>query len=737
MDLLPPIAAGRLEKHSVAELVASAFIANATGTLVVEQGPVESRLFLRYGQPCGVQLPSGEISLGEVLSEQGLVDAGAWQRAMQTARKTGTTPGEVLVQEGVLTRQRLERALATQQLRHLLTLCLVREGRYELRGWERPPPWTERISLDPLRLLMDVFHLEAMADRRQALFDLVGHRRLRRAPDFDSQVGRLGLQPLERRALGTTSVPRRLDEIGSGLFDPDEARLLGCAALLLGLLEIDEGEARYPPSRHEPVDASHFLTPEPFDAPPVPTPASAPVSPPARPPMEAVVLDVGLELDFPDVDEDDAPLELDLDRAPVSFDEQLVTSFDDSPIEAIDPFASIVAERPRGPGPAVILETPPKQPAREVTSPLSTTAAEDLFAGLDDLVADLDSEPVTGPITLADQPTPAAGDELALAAAMEALAAEEIALETDGSFDLPEMTPSGRSQPVGTSSSGSDSRADARKRLLQRAFRNVGGEAFRRVTGPITTSPTPPPVSAAPQGKVDPAFEREVKAMLELRRADHFKRLSLGRDAGTQEIKTAFLQLAKRFHPDSLSATGQVHMLPEVREVFAMVKDSYDALLDSAARMRYLAELDAKEGADKKAERDPEAASKAFAIAQRYINRQDFGRAEPELSRAVALDPQSLYLAELAWAFYKTRKDAALEEIRLLVKRSLELRPVHDRACVVAAYIARVDGEHERCENLFRQALQLNPANVEALREIQLIEGRKKKSGLLGRLRGR
>lgn len=776
MELLPPIAAGRLEKHSVAELVASAFVANATGTVVVEQGPVESRLFVRYGQPCGVQLSSGEVSLGEVLVEQGEVDASAWQRAEQAARAARSTAGEVLVAEGALTRQRLERGLATQQLRNLFLLCMTREGRYELRGWERPPPWTERVSLDPLRLLMDVFHADAMADRRDALLDLVGDRRLRRAPDFDSQVSRLALQPLERRALGTLTVPRRLDEIGGGLFDPEEARLLGCASLLLGLLEVEEAELRHAPRRNEAVDASAFLRPE--------TAATVTIPRPSRPPAPAVTIDRplvkpaqadaptpsmtidrpmvrpalfdvppepapaavsfanGLELDLGDGD--DEPLELDLDFVPGSQPAPPVTAKPAArppPVEAYNPFAAPRQSSGRPPpGPAVILDSALDQIVRDSTPPRSavtSTTGEDLFAGLDDLVADLASEPTTGPISLMDEPTPAAGDDLALAAAMESLAAEEMALDDDSPFDVSSEPVVERSQPV-ERSPGPGGRSDARKRLLQRAFRNVGGEAFRRVTGPIATSPsTPAPAPTAPLGKPDPAFEREVNELLTLRREDHFKRLGVAREASTQEIKTAFLQLAKRFHPDSLGATGQLQMLPQVREVFAMVKDSYDALLDSAARMRYLAELDAKEGAHKRAERDPEGARKAFATAQRYINRMDFVRAEPELSRAVALDPQSLYLAELAWAFYKTRKDSALEEIRQLVQRSLELRPVHDRACVVAAYIARVDGDDQRSENLFRQALQLNPANVEASREILLIEGRRKKAGLFDRLRGK
>src|SRR3954452_18946270 len=97
VDLLPPIAAGDLGRHSVAEVLAAAFRANATGTLAIEQGVGESRLFLRYGQPCGALLHTGFRSFGSFLVDRGIIDAADLQASAEAAAASGRRQGDELV----------------------------------------------------------------------------------------------------------------------------------------------------------------------------------------------------------------------------------------------------------------------------------------------------------------------------------------------------------------------------------------------------------------------------------------------------------------------------------------------------------------------------------------------------------------------------------------------------------------------------------------------------------------
>lgn len=708
MELLPPIAAGRLEDCSIAELVASAFQANVTGTLVVEEGRTETRLYLRYGAPCGVERPGADDAVVEVLVEEGILPRLEAERTGQQARARFERHVDALVRDGLLPPAEVERVVALSEWRKLLALTALRVGRYELRGWERPPSWTEGVALDAFRFLVVAFQTETLADRSDALARQVGDASIAPGPDFDFLQGRVGIEPHERK---------RLQSLRSLAGTSGQERALALSALCLGLLEVRNGEET---GGGDYLDASFFLTPVPSDSGPF------------------------FDADAVPFDDEAESLELDIDvgdftRAPqndFALDDFELGDFD-APVETQTP----VDSTRRG-------------------------AEGDLFSDIGDLVADLDEELRTGPISIDVGPVGAGGgDVLALAFAREVEAAEEglwedeVTSQTDVHGDdmalemaLESSTEelSGRveiSSPVEVTrppdesasphvreptSPVDSSREDVRKRLLQRAFRSLGGQAFRRDQH---VPPPPPPSPASPRPpptpRADPAFERELRARLALQNEDHFKRLGVARTAGDKEVKGAFLALAKRFHPDKLPS-GAESLQTLVRDVFGMIKDSYDVLSDPGLRARYLAALAPDE--PKGVTHDPKLALAAFQRAKTILARQDLASAEPELARAVALDPQSEYLAELAWTLYsnKLRRDAAHDDIRDLVKRALEAKPLHDRALVVAAFVARVDGQADASEKFFRRALALNPANAVAQSEVRLLESRKKR-GFFGR----
>lgn len=779
MDLLPSIADGNLESHSVAELVACAFVSNATGTLVVEQGRTDSRLFLRHGKPCGAQLSTGESSLSDVLIQAGAVDAQTLERTRVLAQSKRVAHGEVLVDEGVLTREQLDHFMMTLQWQHVFSLSLERQGRYELRGWERPPPWSERVALDPLRLLVEVFRTDGLSDRMNAIIERVGDRRVRRSGEFDDLARRLALEEVEAQALRSAGDWMPLDQFGERLSSIDEARNLGIASLLLGLLEVEQTN-----SSTQSVTGSPWLRPSPEDAvgdQSATGPAkSVTASSLLRPDMSADDELDGFDFDVDGFESDsdaggfdfdvDAPLELDdTNRGWSSTNVDPFALGSESTLQESAPHAQPHSE----PTPDVrsglsmqessllladaALDAGLEQIARESTSPPSAPppplADDDLFSGVEDLVGPLETSESTGPIQLEDSPTVNIRlDDLALTFAQEMMAAEAGTLDADESFlpidtsaddvslnaawEVSEEERSGRSEisePVNLDHTPSQTQArpDARKRLLQRAFRNVGGDTFRRVTQPISISPgpsaTPAPLPAGVE--LDVELAREVRQRLAGRKEDHFKRLGVARDATTAQIKEAFHVLAKRFHPDTLSASGQLALQPEVEKIFLLVKESYDALVDPATRARYLMELDASAApASRNVSRhDPAAAASAFGDVKKLLARKSLVAAADLLVRVVELDQKSEYLAELAWTLYGIRKQLD-EEIRSLASRARARPPkeIHDHAFVVAAYIARIDGDDASCEKYFRDALKANPNNPTATNEIRLIDSRKK-----------
>eukprot|EP01033_Poteriospumella_lacustris_P005440 gene5440-3879_t len=66
--------------------------------------------------------------------------------------------------------------------------------------------------------------------------------------------------------------------------------------------------------------------------------------------------------------------------------------------------------------------------------------------------------------------------------------------------------------------------------------------------------------------------------------ADHFQVLGVSRTCNDDEVKKAYLKLAKEWHPD-------VNKAPEASDKFKVISDAYDNLKDEVRRSHYRAEL--------------------------------------------------------------------------------------------------------------------------------------------------
>ena len=86
-------------------------------------------------------------------------------------------------------------------------------------------------------------------------------------------------------------------------------------------------------------------------------------------------------------------------------------------------------------------------------------------------------------------------------------------------------------------------------------------------------------------------------------------------------------------------------------------------------------------------------------------------------------------LAAQAWSIYMdpTRKPEG-PAARQMMQKALTIDPNSDRAHYQLGVIGRVEGDMERAEKHFREAVRANPKHLEANQELRLIEMRKKKA---------
>src|SRR5215510_7635044 len=197
-----------------------------------------------------------------------------------------------------------------------------------------------------------------------------------------------------------------------------------------------------------------------------------------------------------------------------------------------------------------------------------------------------------------------------------------------------------------------------RQRLLRRAMENMGALAPRTQVSVVPVDPLPAePVRSASDAVASLSVdEMQLVAALERKfheiesGADYFAVLGVSRKATADEVKAAFLELAKVFHPDRLP-TSVGHLSAKMTAVFEAVRDAYEILQSDSRRARYEASLSA-ESEIEKGVAPAEEGLQAFKRGEALLRKRDFAGAEREYHRAYLADPKATYLAAEGWAIY-------------------------------------------------------------------------------------
>ncbi len=271
---------------------------------------------------------------------------------------------------------------------------------------------------------------------------------------------------------------------------------------------------------------------------------------------------------------------------------------------------------------------------------------------------------------------------------------------------------------------------ERRQRLLRRAIQNLGSLVSRppRNMGATPLEPTPAPLPTSP-GPKTPA-ERGLARQIEERfvglsaERNRFDILGLHLEASREQVKTAFLDLVKVFHPDRLPP-ALADLVPKATAIFDSLREAQEYLQDDQRRAAHAEEMTAL--ASGRPVRDQAEATEAYRAGEAALRRRDHTAAEAHFAEAYRLYPRAHVLAARAWAIYmdpNRKSDAAAA--RAMMVDALKEDPACDRAHYQLGVIARVEGDVERAERHFREALKANPRHLEASQELRLIEMRKR-----------
>lgn len=252
------------------------------------------------------------------------------------------------------------------------------------------------------------------------------------------------------------------------------------------------------------------------------------------------------------------------------------------------------------------------------------------------------------------------------------------------------------------------------------AVPSASGGARSRSPLEVERPPEPPP-GLSPEHA---AQWREIATRaLEIDRQNYFEMLGIARDAGAESVRKAYFGLVKKWHPDRVPAELAA-VKPFAERIFHHLTAAQRTLSDDTERGKYMRSV-TDGGGTPESERQLAAILQAAMDQQKaevLIRRRDYAGAIELLRGAIEMSPEdadahaTLAAALLAQSPGKER----VPEMLALVDRALELSPKHDRAHHTRALVLRRAGREAEALVSLEKAAELNPKNLEAVREVRL-----------------
>jgi curved DNA-binding protein CbpA len=267
---------------------------------------------------------------------------------------------------------------------------------------------------------------------------------------------------------------------------------------------------------------------------------------------------------------------------------------------------------------------------------------------------------------------------------------------------------------------------------------------------PAAAAPAPAPPAVKPEApsnvdagvaaKHNQLILKNFKRCLD---ATHYEVLEVPQDAPDEQIREAYFELAKIFHPDRVSSLGLSDVGKEAEDIFRKINEAHSVLTNKENRKAYDEEIES--GGSSGEARDAFAAEFVFQKATVHLRKKNYPEALRGFQEAVKLNPkEGEHVGYVAWTLFtdpKSDTSKMLPKLKERLLKAINLSPNSPTCHYFLGEIYLAMGEDRRAFTCFNRVLEINPDHIEASRHIRIIRMRKDKQkkekkggGLFGRL---
>jgi tetratricopeptide (TPR) repeat protein len=209
----------------------------------------------------------------------------------------------------------------------------------------------------------------------------------------------------------------------------------------------------------------------------------------------------------------------------------------------------------------------------------------------------------------------------------------------------------------------------------------------------------------------------------------YYQILNVPKNATEEEIKKAYFQLARRFHPDRFDRSIPPQYRVQIEDLFDKITKAYRTLISQKDRQAY--EGKAPGGGEDRVKDQLVKAETKFRQARTLLNQGRHEDALILLEEVIRLNrTQGRYFLLLAMTESKIPQFNRKAEEHFL--KAIELEPWNPEGFVGLGIIYKKEGLVAKAAKQFSKALELDGEHETALRELASLSKDQKKTGLKG-----